>query len=138
MIPAYNIPAGTVEFRVEDVVHHAASVADFQATRFDTADCSRTDDGHVFLRCQLVEFACRVFGNALGDDGDGADLRVVHGFHGALVSRPQRSKIDHDVSCWVFLHGVVHRLVDGNEDFAVAPVEFLLVVASERVDHGGH
>lgn len=123
---------------MENVVHHAASVADFQTAGLDAADRGRADDGHALGGGQLVQLAGHVLGDALGDDGDGAELRVVHRLDGALVRRTERGKVHHDVGGRVLLHGVVHRLVDRDEDLAVAPVELLLVIARERVDHGDH
>ena len=120
---------------MEHVIHHAARVANFQTAGFDSAHSGRPDDGDVLLASKFVQFARHVLRNALCDDGDGADLFVVHGFERALVSGAQRGEVDEYVGRAVLLHGVVHALVDGDEDLLVAPVEFLLVVARERVDH---
>ena len=69
-----NKPAGTVQFRTKDVVHHAASVADLEATRLYSTDSSRPNDGNAFLVGQFDQLASVVLRYSFSDDGDRADL----------------------------------------------------------------
>lgn len=123
---------------MKDVIHHTASVANFQATRFNATHSSWANNRHIFLGGQLVQFARRILRNAFSDDGNGADLRVSHSLHRALIGGTERGKIDHDVGSGMLLHGVVHRFVNGDKHLTVTPIEFLLVVSSERVHHGSY
>ena len=66
------------------------------------------------------------------------NLRVIHRLDSGLVSRTQRSKADENVSILVLGHGVTHVLVHREENLVVSPVELLLVIAGEWVDHGSN
>ena len=50
--------------------------------------------------------------------------------HGALIGRAERSEANECVGVWMLEEGVLHLLVDRNQDFLVAPVVFLFVVAT--------
>ena len=65
----------------------------------------------------LVDFPGEILRDALGDDGDGADLRKVHGLDGGFVGGAQRGEIDQDVRLGMLLHAVGHVLVDGDQNF---------------------
>ena len=65
----------------------------------------------------LVDFPGEIFRDALGDDGDSADLRKVHGLDGGFVGGAQRGEIDQDVRLGMLLHAVGHVLIDGDQDF---------------------
>ena len=59
-----------VELGVEDVVHHAARVADLKAARLDAADRGRPDDVDLLLLGDVDEVPRHVLGDPLSDDGD--------------------------------------------------------------------
>lgn len=57
-------------------------------------------------------------------------LWISQRFHCALVGRTQRCEIDEHVGVRVFLHGVRHVLVDGNQDLGVTPVKLLFMITT--------
>lgn len=59
-------------------------------------------------------------------------LCIVHGLHGAVISRSQRCKVDQHVHLRVLFHGVSHVLEDRDQDFLVSPVKLLLVIPPVR------
>lgn len=77
------------------------------------------------------------FGDTLGDEGDGLDLRELEGLEGRLVDGAGRGKVDNNVGIGALLDSLGHRGEDGEESFLGSPVELLDVVSSEGVDHGG-
>lgn len=58
-------------------------------------------------------------------------LWKLQGFNSALVSRPKRSKIDQSIGIWMGAHAVLHLLINRNQNFFVAPVKLLFVIAAE-------
>ena len=66
-----------VELRVEDVVHHAARVADLEAARLDAADRGRPDDVDLLLLGDVDEVPRHVLGDPLRDDGDRPNSTVA-------------------------------------------------------------
>lgn len=63
-------------------------------------------------------------------------LWILHGLHCAIEGGAQRGKADHYVNLEVLLHSVGHVLVDRNQDFLVAPVKLLLVIATRKHGNG--
>lgn len=134
-----------------------SGVSDFETSRLDAANSSRPDDGNLLLVRQLDELPGLVLRNTFGNDRNRPDLLEVHGLHGALVGGPQRSKVHQNVRIWVLVHAVIHLLVNcpkenasltihyqkkikklytGYQNLFVAPVVFLFMVASERINNG--
>ena len=62
-----NMP---VELGVENVVHHAARVADLEAARLDASDRGRPDDVDLLLLGDVDDLPRHVLRDPLGDDGD--------------------------------------------------------------------
>jgi hypothetical protein len=60
-----------VEFGMQNVVHHSSRVSDSEASGLDPADGGGADDVDLLLVCNLDKVAGHVFGDALGDDGNG-------------------------------------------------------------------
>ena len=65
----------------------------------------------------LVDFPGEILWYSLGDDGDGADLREIHGLNGGFVSGSQRREVDQNISLGMLLHAVGHVLVDRDQHF---------------------
>lgn len=67
----------SVEFRHQNVVQHAARVADLETTRLETSHRGRSDYDHILL-CGLLDHAtCELFGNALRNDCYASNLYLV-------------------------------------------------------------
>lgn len=61
---------------------------------------------------------------------DNIYLRVLHGLHGAFKGWAQRRKANENIHIRVLLHSITHVFIHRDEDFFMAPVEFLFVVAT--------
>eukprot|EP00047_Mylnosiga_fluctuans_P002395 m.224315 g.224315 ORF g.224315 m.224315 type:complete len:1021 (+) comp11078_c0_seq1:64-3126(+) len=127
--------AGAVEARGNDVVDGPAGVADLEAARLDAADGRGADDVLAQTARVVIQFAREVLGDALCDDCDDLDLVKLQGVHRRLVRAAQRGEVDKHIHLGVLAHGLGHLLIDRNHDLLGAPVEALLVVAAEGVDH---
>ncbi len=77
--------ARPVELAVQDVVHHAARVADLEAARLDAAHRGGPDDGDLLGVRQLDQLPRQVLRDALRNDRDGFDLGILHALHRAVV-----------------------------------------------------
>lgn len=95
---------------MQDVVHHAARVADLEAAGLDSADRGRPDYRHVSLVRLQDELARHVLRDALGYDGDRLDLGKLERLDGAVVGRAQRGERYHHVGVRVLRHRVLHVL----------------------------
>eukprot|EP00123_Amoebidium_parasiticum_P009668 comp19635_c0_seq1/m.23182 comp19635_c0_seq1/g.23182 ORF comp19635_c0_seq1/g.23182 comp19635_c0_seq1/m.23182 type:complete len:487 (+) comp19635_c0_seq1:1309-2769(+) len=130
--------AGAIQLGRDDVVHHAASVADAEAAGLDATHCGRPDDDDVLLLGHLDDLAGAVLRDTLGNDGNHLDLGELHGLNGGVVGRAEGGKVDHHIDLGILLQGRADVGVDGDQHLLGAPVELLHVEAPERVDHGGH
>ena len=70
---------------MENVVHHAAGVADLEAAGLHSANSCRTNDGHILGRGKLDQLASKVFWDTLGYDGNSLDLGIAHTFDRAVI-----------------------------------------------------
>mmetsp|Transcript_13165 Transcript_13165/g.52746 ORF Transcript_13165/g.52746 Transcript_13165/m.52746 type:complete len:1108 (+) Transcript_13165:373-3696(+) len=131
--------ARPVELGGDDVVEHAARVADAEAARLDAADRRGADDADALGLGRRDERARLRLGHALGDDGDRLDLLrvLLERLHARLVDRAERREVHHDRRVAVLLAGRRDRRVHGDERLLGAPVELDVVVPLERVDHRG-
>lgn len=77
----------SVQFRMQNIIHHPSRVADLETPRFDSAHCGWSDNRHVLLVGQFDEFTSLILGDTLGNDRYGAYLWELHGFDGALIGR---------------------------------------------------
>ena len=127
--------AVAVELGSHDVIHHATSVADLICTGLDATDCRRPNDCDALLLRYVEDLTCTSLWHALGDDGDGLDLRVLHELHGRLVDGSGRGEVDDGVNIAVFGHGLCGVLVDGEEGLRSAPVPALLSVDVRILNH---
>ena len=75
----------SVQLAVQDVVHHAASVADLEAAGGDATHRGRPNDRYFLLFCQLDQFPGQVLRNSFGDDRYGADLGKFETLDGAVI-----------------------------------------------------
>mmetsp|Transcript_79918 Transcript_79918/g.185577 ORF Transcript_79918/g.185577 Transcript_79918/m.185577 type:complete len:619 (-) Transcript_79918:445-2301(-) len=128
--------ARPVEPRHDDVVEHATSVANAQATWLDAANGGRADEADLLLLSHLDELACLLLRHTLCNNRHGLDLRVLHGLSGGLVHGAEGGEVHKDGGVRVLLARLLGRCVDGHERFLSAPVELHIVVAREREDHG--
>ena len=129
--------AGAVQFGVDDVIRWPAGIADFERARRQPADRRRADD-------DLAQFArlCRhdtrlAFRHALGDDGDGANIRQRQRLHGRGKRRTEAGEVDHDISLRVRGSSLGERGVDGDHHLAAAEERAMEAGFSRRVDDGG-
>lgn len=74
-------------------------------------------------------------GNTLGNNGDGADLGVLHQLHGGGVDGARRGEVDNGVNVGVLGHGLLNILVDGKESLAGTPVHLADELTTEGVDN---
>lgn len=128
---------GAVQLGREDVVDHAARVADAEAAGLDAANRRRANDDDLLLLGGVEDLARVALRDALGNEGDGLDLRELERLERRLVDRARRRKVDDDVGVGALGDGLLHRLEHGEERLLGAPVELLDVVPAEGVDHGG-
>ena len=145
--------AGPVELGRDDVVHHAAGVADLERTGLDAADGGRADDGDTPLLRDVQDLASALkpsaasfgffqfevlkaypFRHTFGDDCNRPDLRVLHELHCGLVDGSRGGEVDDGVDVAVLGDGLLHRLVNGQESLAGAPVHLAHELAAEGVD----
>lgn len=75
--------------------------------------------------------------NALSNDGNGSDLRVLHQLHCGLVDGSRGSKVDDGVDILVLLHCLLNGLVNWEESLAGSPVHLGDELATESVDDTG-
>ena len=119
-----DVPDGAVavELGGDNIVHHATRVADLVRTGLDATDRRRPDDGDALLLRDVKDLACTPLRHALGDDGDGLDLGVLHQLHGGLVDGAGGGEVDDGVDVAVLGHGLCGVLVDGEEGLRCTPV----------------
>lgn len=66
---------------MEDVVHHAASVAYLEAPWLDASHRGGPDDGHHSSVCFLDQHSGHVLRDSLSNDGNGSNLQVFKTTH---------------------------------------------------------
>mmetsp|Transcript_71915 Transcript_71915/g.155306 ORF Transcript_71915/g.155306 Transcript_71915/m.155306 type:complete len:858 (-) Transcript_71915:25-2598(-) len=130
--------AGAVQARHDDVVQHAASVADAEAAGLDAADGGRADEANLLVLGRLDDGLGLLLRHALSDDRHGLDVGIHHGIEGRLVDRAEGGEVDEDGGLRVLRAGLLRRGVDRHENLLSAPVELHVVVAREGEDHGLH
>mmetsp|Transcript_60820 Transcript_60820/g.98467 ORF Transcript_60820/g.98467 Transcript_60820/m.98467 type:complete len:506 (-) Transcript_60820:816-2333(-) len=130
--------AGAVEPRHDDVVQHAAGVANTQATWLDASHGGGTNESHAICLSDPDDVLGLLLWNALSNDGHGLHVWVVHGLHGSLVHGAEGSKVHEDRDVGVLLNSLLGGSVDRHQNLVGAPVELHVVVAGEGEDHGFH
>jgi hypothetical protein len=70
-----TVPARPVELRVQDVVHHASSVSNFEAAGLNSTHSGRANNRNALLFSCQDELPSHVLGNSLSNDGNGFNLK---------------------------------------------------------------
>jgi hypothetical protein len=61
-------------------------------------------------------------GDTLSNDGNALDLGELHQFHGGLEDGTRRGEVDNGINVAVLAHGLLYRLVNGQQSLAGSPV----------------
>jgi hypothetical protein len=85
-----------------------------------------------------VDLTSEALKDTLSDESDNFDLLMLQALEGTRVDRSRAGEVEDDVDIRVLGNGLLQAGVDEEESLLGSPVEFMDVMVTEGVDHGGN
>lgn len=126
-----------IQTAADDVVQHAARVADAEAAGCDAAHRRRADDGHTLLTRRLDQQPRLLLWHTLRNDGDDADRWLCQRLQRGRVDGAEGCEIDEDGRVGMLARGLVQRRVHGHHDLRGRMAREAAAVAHGEGGSGG-